>query len=146
MAGAEGLKLKDDRDITVLEADDPMAELKKMYLEGAQADIENLETAIKDALAGTGSWEDQCKTMREITHNVKGQGTSFGYPLMTDIGESLSKLLKSIEDPETPVLKLVAAHIQSLRAVLDKNIEGSGGELGAALIGRLQGLVQKLGA
>ncbi len=145
MAGAQGLKLGNDRDSAVLDADDPMAELKKMYLEGAQSDVSNLETAIDTAMSDSSTWDMQCKTMREITHNVKGQGTSFGYPLMTDVGDSLSKLLKSIDDPQPPTLKLVAAHIQSLRTVLDKNIEGSGGDLGTALIARLRGLVEKMG-
>ena len=124
--------------------DDAMAELTEIYLEAAHKDVADLEALIGRALSDIGSWEDTSAEIRRITHNVKGQGSSFGYPLMTKIGESLSRLMKSIGDPEKPVLKLVEAHVSALKLVLEQNIRDEAGEHGEALLERFRHMVDRL--
>jgi len=124
-------------------ADEALEGLREMYLEGAGKDIAGLEEHLSRVQKDGEAWSDACKLMREITHNVKGQGTSFGYPLMTEVGTSLSRLLKLIEAPEEKDVKLVAAHISALRIVLDKDIQGSGGQLGEDLVRKLADLVDQ---
>jgi len=119
-------------------------ELTALYLENAFKDVSELEQLQTDVASDPGRWDDCRERMRNIVHNIKGQGSSFGYPLMTRVGESCSKLLKAIEQPEAATLKLFAAHVQTLRTVLDKDIKGNGGELGETLAGRLEALVAKL--
>ena len=128
------------------ESDDPMAELRQVYLEAVQQDVADLEALIEKALADSAGWSETCLEMRRITHNVKGQGSSFGYPLMTAVGNSLSVLLKKTETPEAGVLKLANAHIASLRLVLTQDIQGSGGAQGAELTKRLTALVEASGS
>jgi len=123
--------------------DDALEGLREMYLEGANKDIFGLEEQLARIQKDKGIWSEACKQMREITHNVKGQGTSFGYPLMTKVGTSLSRLLKLIETPGDKDIKLVGAHISALRIVLDKDIQGSGGQLGIDLVRKLEDLVDQ---
>ena len=118
-------------------------ELMALYLEGADADVRRLHALLDEARAEPSRWADCGARMREIAHNVKGQGTSFGYPLMTRVGESLSILLKRIDGREADAAGLIEAHVNSLRAVLDNRIVGNGGEPGETLAGRLEGLVAK---
>ncbi|MFQ5776221.1 MAG: Hpt domain-containing protein [Kiloniellaceae bacterium] len=119
-------------------------ELTDVYLAGARRDIEVLERGLEDARADPARWPGVRQRLREVTHNIKGQGTSFGYPLMTRIGQSLSDLLKAAEEGEPGSLRLAGAHVAAMRAVLDHDIVGEGGEPGRALVGRLEALVGKL--
>ena len=119
-------------------------ELLALYLKGADEDVCRLQDLLDQAQDDPARWSECAKLMRETVHNVKGQGSSFGYPLMTRVGDSLSRMLKSLEGPDPNSLKLIAAHINTLRAVLDNDIKGSGGELGEKLAGRLEALVEKL--
>ena len=120
-------------------------ELLALYVEGADADVRRLQELLGEARAEPSSWADCSERMRGIVHNVKGQGASFGYPLMTRVGESLSILLKRTEGREAAAAELIEAHVKTLRAVLDNEITGNGGELGETLAGRLEGLVAKSG-
>ena len=128
----------------VQSTDDAMAELMEIYLEAAHKDVADLETLIGRALGDAGCWAQTSAEIRRITHNVKGQGSSFGYPLMTKIGESLSRLMKSIDEPETPVLKLVEAHVSALKLVLEQDIRDEAGEHGKALLERFRLMVDRL--
>ena len=121
---------------------DPMEELTAIYLAAANQDVINLDRALADAERDPGCWSVVVEEMREIVHNVKGQGTSFGYPLMTQVGDSLSALLKAADACDAMILKLAAAHIQAMRLILSQDIKGDGGEQGAALVERLSDLVE----
>lgn len=128
------------------ESDDPMAELRQVYLEAAHKDVADLETQVAKTLADPTCWPEACAEMRRITHNVKGQGTSFGYPLMTSVGGSLSVLLKQMDAPVPGAVKLAEAHVASLRLVLAQDIQGSGGAQGEELARRLTALVEAYGS
>jgi hypothetical protein len=119
-------------------------DLHQLYLENAHADVAALLQLSKQVSADPAEWADAAERMREIVHNIKGQGTSFGYPLMTRVGASLTILLKQARTADDAVHKLLAAHIETLRTVLEKDIKGSGGELGETLAYRLERLVDKL--
>lgn len=123
---------------------DASDELLTLYLENAFKDIAELERLSAAIAADLATWPDNRLPMREITHNVKGQGTSFGYPLITRVGESLSRLLKSVSDPDEAAIKLLTAHVSTLRTVLDQDIKGDGGDLGDSLACHLEALVNKL--
>ena len=117
-------------------------DLVRLYLDGAFKDVAELE-ALQGRLAADLSTWDVCQArMREIAHNVQGQGTSFGYPLMTRVGRSLSKLLKTTNEERGYSTALLAAHVKTLRTVLDKDIQGSGGDLGETIASRLEVLVE----
>ena len=126
--------------------DDVLGELTEIYLEAALNDVASLENNLSRAQSDPELWEDARLELRRTVHNIKGQGTSFGYPLMTRVGESLSHLLKTIDTPSEPQLRLVEAHITALRLVMDQDIKGNGGEQGEALASRLEDLVVRLAA
>jgi hypothetical protein len=73
-------------------------------------------------------------------HNIKGQGASFGYPLVTRIGQSLCRLVAPGRALDEAGLKLAQAHLDALKLVLEKQIAGKGGEVGDKLAARLESL------
>jgi hypothetical protein len=119
-----------------------LEELTALYLDWAEKDLVSLEAAVASARQDPQCWPAVREEVRRIVHNVKGQGTSFGYPLVTQVGNSLSMLLKVTDEPDPMTLKLVAAHIQALRLVLTRDVKGDGGEEGVALVENLTALVK----
>lgn len=80
------------------------------------------------------------KEMFRIAHDIKGQGTTFGYELLSIIAASLCKLLtaqKTILNTER-VMALIEAHVTAIELVTSKKITGAGGKQGEELIGQLR--------
>jgi hypothetical protein len=67
-------------------------------------------------------------------HDMKGQGGSFGYPLITDIAASMCAFIQRIDRIDDRALGLLKAHISAMRAVLGQRISGRGGDLGEQLV------------
>ncbi|MCH8684063.1 Hpt domain-containing protein [Pedomonas mirosovicensis] len=53
----------------------------------------------------------------EIAHNIKGMGSSFGHPLMTEAGRSLCAYLR-MKPGEPEELSVVEAHVQGMEQIL----------------------------
>ncbi|TQV79712.1 Hpt domain-containing protein [Denitrobaculum tricleocarpae] len=119
-------------------------ELQAMFIEGAQEGIAELHRQSTAARAGNVAWPEAISVMRGIAHDIKGQGGSFGYPLVTAIGNSLSALLKHERLLSDPGLELLSAHLAALTAIMDKAIQGDGGDLGSSYVERLDALVTEL--
>ena len=85
-------------------------------------------------------WRDD---VYAIAHDVKGMGSSFGFPLMTDIGTTLCHYLKNLPAGIVASKPVVEAHAKAMRVVLDNAITGDGGEKGALLKTRLSDISQK---
>ncbi len=113
------------------------------YLEGARKDLRDLGALISRLQSDPALWAAKRRDLQQIVHNVKGQGSSFGYPLMTRIGDSLLCLIKSADEALAPDLGLIAAHVTALKTVLEYDVRGPGGPLGETLAGRLEDMVAK---
>ena len=74
-------------------------------------------------------------------HDVKGNGGTFGYDLMTAIGGSLATFCRAIADSRAAVndarLEVVCVHIDAMKMVIDRGLEGGGGETGADMVAML---------
>lgn len=71
--------------------------------------------------------------LRAAVHDLKGQGASFGYPLVTEFGMSLGHLLYRIRDIDDATMTRIVLHGDLLTAVATHRINGDGGEMGLAL-------------
>lgn len=106
--------------------------------------LESLKVATEAAIA------DRDKDLRphvdrihKLAHELKGQGSTFGYPLMSSFGQSLYNFTKpgvTITDKYPELLK---AHYDAMNAVIVAKIKGDGGEIGKQLIIVLQKAIQK---
>ncbi|MEM1021590.1 MAG: Hpt domain-containing protein [Pseudomonadota bacterium] len=113
-------------------------ELVAYYLDWTNDAIGELEQHI--AQVGPDADPDLQQKIYEISHNIKGMGTSFGYPLMTEAGTTLCSYLRRL-DTEAMDQSLLEAHLKSFKLILGKNMAGDGGQIGSELINRLTQLV-----
>jgi hypothetical protein len=129
---------------TLARAEEATTLLKQNYTTWAREDIEKGQRCLDDATGDPAKARIHLDGLFAIMHNVKGQGASFGYPLVTRIAQSLCKLVGAKHDAGEPMLRIVQAHLDALKLVLDQKIEGSGGETGEKLVGKLETLAQQL--
>ncbi|MBT3395825.1 MAG: hypothetical protein HOB82_00955 [Alphaproteobacteria bacterium] len=83
------------------------------------------------------------KKIGNVAHELKGQGGTFGYPLISIFGKSLNEMTFGAVDVGDNQLELVKSHIDLMRAVINDRIAGDGGEIGQALVASLQQAIKK---
>ncbi len=80
-----------------------------------------------------------------VAHNIKGQGSSFDYPLATEIAAELCRFLHQLAAQAGKVserdLAVISGHGAALDAIARNKVTGSGGELGQRILTRLRGFV-----
>lgn len=82
--------------------------------------------------------------INHIAHDMKGQGGTFGYPLITDFADSLYGFtIKKPGEISDNQIELVKSHVDSMRAVIRGRVSGDGGEIGAELSNSLEEAIQK---
>ena len=92
-------------------------ELIESYQKWTGNAVAQLHTLAKDWKEARRSAEASRAEIHEIAHNIKGMGTSFGHPLMTDAGRSLADFLRL--KPDVPdELAVIEAHIAALEHIL----------------------------
>jgi chemotaxis protein histidine kinase CheA len=121
--------------------------------------IQAAETAITEMAGEYEQWlsedlqrlRERCETLRTVeagaraehlsaaarqVHDIKGQGTSFGYQLITKIAASLHRYLYGTpaDQLRNPV---IFAHVQALEAVATMKVRGDGGEVGRLIVDTL---------
>ena len=118
-----------------------VADLAKNFTESAAIDLDRCTAFLKAAREQPASRIESVKEIYGIAHNLKGQGTSFGYPLITRIGQSLCMLTRREATLSDAELGVVQGHLDALRLILAKEIKGDGGVVGDKLAARLETLV-----
>lgn len=82
--------------------------------------------------------------INHIAHDMKGQGGTFGYPLITDFADSLYGFtVKRPGDISDNQIELVKSHVDAMRAVIRGRVSGDGGEIGAELSKSLDEAIAK---
>ena len=118
-----------------------VADLAKNYAPSTLGDIDRSVAMLKRAREVPLERAAAVQDIYGIAHNIKGQGSSFGYPLVTRIGHSLCALTRQERDFSDADLGVIQAHIDALRLILTKEIKGEGGEVGTKLAARLESMV-----
>jgi chemotaxis protein histidine kinase CheA len=126
-------------------AEAAVADLAKDYASWALADVAKARTALATAAADPAQRARQVEALFRIAHDLKGQGASFGFPLITKIGQSLCILTRDRgHDYRAGHLDLAKSHLDAIELVLTKGIKGEGGKVGAELAAKLEQRVAEI--
>lgn len=105
--------------------------LRGQFRAGAKAGLERMRLLLGgDRAARPAGWQAEA---HRIAHDLKGQGATFDYDLVTRIAQALCGHLLSEGDMQARDKKALA-HCEALRVILDKDIRGPGDEYGARLL------------
>lgn len=132
---------KTDFDAMVAQAEAAVAALRDSYRAQLMIDVGEL-IEIWSGLEQGAAPADVMQKIHAVAHNVKGQGGSFGYDLVTSIGASLCDYIRSGERRSADELNIVHAHIKILKMVGENDIAGDGGETGERIVAKLAALTR----
>lgn len=130
-------KAETDYDSLIAKAEAAVEGLRDIYREQLTQDV----AALGDLWARieTGGISNALlDEIHGIAHNVKGQGGSFGYDLVTEIGASFCDYLRSGRRASPGELNIINMHIRMLRTVSENDITGDGGETGLRIVEKLR--------
>jgi len=89
-------------------------------------EVERLQNA-RDDVDTHGYNGDFADELFRAAHDLKGQGMTFGYPLVTYVAGSLCKLLEVLGATETSKapIDLIDHHVDAIRAIVRDRIKGN---------------------
>jgi hypothetical protein len=132
MAGdGDGLPTLSPDDLARAEA--ALARLSGSYLDWAEADAARLRACLAEVLAPGADLTVLLPRLFTISHDMKGQAATFGYPLLSELGNRLCRLIEDQPAPGPEILERMAALADGMGRVVAERLSGDGGEAGCEL-------------
>ena len=100
-------------------------------------ELAKLEAA-RDAIRAEGYNAATAENLYMRAHDIKGLGSTYGYPLVTRIGSSLCGLLHDAEARQAAPVALVEAHVDAITASVRRDIRTDTDATGRALAEELE--------
>ena len=113
------------------------------FTEWARTYLGNLWELCDVAMKIPGSRRKHFEEINLLAHELRGQGGTFGYPLISVLGKMLYDATRRGCREDDNGVEIVKAHIDSMRAVIRDKVFGDGGEVGRALLKSLQLAIEK---
>lgn len=124
----------------IRQAEAAVEDFGKNFHERAIADIEILEENLRLARGNDSEQEVYFSNIFSRAMDLKGQGGSFGFDLITEIGDSLKNFTGMRDKANPRDVEIITAHVDAMKVVLTNNIRGGGGEIGGAIVAGLRQL------
>lgn len=128
---------------TLDRAEQVVASLQDDYLVWVQEDLAHLQDFYAKAVEDEATRMEAMAQIFRVAHDIKGQGGSFNYHLMTAVGNQLCRFIEAKPQFDDADLEVVRLHIDALRLILAERMDGDGGARGGELVKGLQAVVQK---
>jgi hypothetical protein len=141
VAGAGRLGALDPAAIAKAEA--ALKSLSGNFAQWLQDEITKLETA-RQAIRTDGMTPATVESLYLRAHDLKGLGTTYGFPLITRIAASLCALTDDAEKRTRAPMALVDAHIDAIRAAVRDDIKTDEHPVGRVLADELEARVAEI--
>jgi len=125
--------------------DAKVQELAANYVDWAKADVDELQVLMR-ALLQEKDEEGRRVAVRKLykkAHDIKGQGGTFDFPLVTMIGDSLCNYIESLGEDTNVSTEVVVMHVEAARLILMREVKGMGGQTEQQLLDGLRKVVKK---
>ncbi len=106
-------------------------------------EITKLEAA-RQQIKEHGITVETVETLYFRAHDLKGLGTTYGYPLITRIAGSLCRMIDDKEKRASTPLELVDAHIDAIKAAVRDDIKSDEHPVGSVLVEELERRVRAM--
>lgn len=111
------------------QADDQIAALRRRFEMSLASVVAELEAAVEML----GRDDRALVRCRRLAHDLRGQGATFGYPLLSEFAGSLTRLLAEGREGDPLLGQLAGLHVKAIAAVAHGRITGDGGDVGRGL-------------
>lgn len=130
----------------IAEAQQAIDDTQAEFLLWAEKDLAELDRAYKDFAVDPEGAFYELDRIRKIAFSVKCQAGTFSFALASEVAKSLYNYTMKHDKGYTPErLSVLQKHIEAIRTIITKNIQGEGGPIGAELKDSLEKLVSKFG-
>ena len=127
----------------IAKADAAVKKLSGEFEDIFAADIAKLSNAMAEIKAGGDKREPGVDTLRSTLHDLRGQAGTFGYPLVSQVGDSACKFIDLSDEITETEVEVLSMHIDALKAISATKIKGDGGPIGQELMSGLKKVIVK---
>lgn len=131
--------------IAVAKAEAALKALSSSFGEWLQDEIDKVETARAEIVAN-GLTVETARALYLSAHDLKGLGSTYEYPLVSRIAGSLCKLMEEAGPLPAKAMKLIDAHIDTIKAVVRDGVKSESHPVGDVLATELEGQVNRAAA
>ena len=119
---------------------DIIANMSQKYTEWAMNDVLKLKKLFEQIQNSSKKEQDELirGDFYRTAHDIKGQGATFDYPLMSDLGAHICSLIKSTNTFQKAHLAILKQDIDDMSVILEKQLNGDGGTVGEHISNRLK--------
>ncbi len=114
------------------------------YSDWALKSVKGLAKSLTKLSSGTSESAKLLAELNNVAHELRGQGGTFGYPLVTEFAQSL---FQATTDSRVKVtdnhVEFYKAHIDAINVVMSGHVKGDGGETGQTLLKGLEAARKK---
>ncbi len=129
---------------TLDRAEQAIAGMADQYLDWVQEDLKRIDAAFTILASATGDRKEEVDGVFQVAHDMKGQGGSFGYELITAIGNQLCRLIEKVEKVGDAEVSAIRVHIDAMKLVIAQKMKGNGGKAGDQILIGLEKIMEKL--
>ncbi len=124
--------------LNVVKGDEAAIEdLKDEFSDWINADVDSLAAA-HDAYKANPS-ADNLGTLYRCAHDLKGQATTFEFPLVARVASSLCKMTDEDGDAgKSAPVSLLSAHVDAIKVILRQKIMDPSDKMASVLAGELE--------
>jgi CheY-like chemotaxis protein len=113
------------------------------FTEWARGYLTKLGRLCEQALEQPSGRRRYFEDINMLAHELRGQGGTFGYPLISIFGKMLYDATGANCREDDNMVEIVRAHIDAMRAVLRDKVSGDGGMVGRELLASLKAAIRK---
>ena len=106
-------------------ADRAMQQLSHQFPQWMKTESKRLY-AIRQEIDANGPSEILLDRLFTCAHDIKGQATTFGYPVAAMVGKLLADLIERAPEPCKIPLPVIDQHVDTIRAIVAQDLRGVG--------------------
>jgi len=130
-------------DEILLKAEEALKEMAEDYPDWVSSIIQKLADEHRRCVDSPEYRKGHFENIHSIAHDMRGQGGTFGYPLVTEFADGLYEFTGPNAGLSDNHVEVVKAHVDAMRVVIKDRIKGDGGDAGKELSRSLQGAIEK---
>jgi hypothetical protein len=128
----------------IAKAEAALKSLSGNFDQWLQDEIVKLE-ASRQQVQAEGMTAESMETLYLRSHDLKGLGTTYGFPLITRIAGSLCRLIDEKEKRSQAPMPLIDAHIGAIKAAVREDMRADDHPIGRVVVQELEARVAELG-
>ncbi len=136
LGGGSGVTVDSD---AIIRAERAVDGLKSEFAGWLTQDIGNLSRSLATFIKDRN--RNNAGALFRAAHDLKGQATTFEYPLVARIAASLAKLMQGLHSLESAPLPLVEAHVNAIHVIHRDKIKDISNLVALTLAEELEGRV-----